>query len=102
MAIIKSWPHSLYRCALKGDCGDCVLSSHTSYIKRVLDISGQFMFDTLGMDSILNNQGPAQALADGLMELSKEESVSILLKKEKQERKKKKNPTQHKSLVYIF
>jgi hypothetical protein len=59
------------------------------------------MFDTLGMDSILNNQGPAQALADGLMELSKEGSVSILLKKEKQERKKK-NPTQHKSLVYIF
>ncbi|XP_021030181.1 epithelial cell-transforming sequence 2 oncogene-like [Mus caroli] len=35
---------------------------------------GQFMFDTLGMDSILNNQGPAQALADGLMELSKEGS----------------------------
>ncbi|XP_052025989.1 epithelial cell-transforming sequence 2 oncogene-like isoform X2 [Apodemus sylvaticus] len=35
---------------------------------------GQFMFDTLGMDSILNNQGTAQALADGLMALSKEES----------------------------
>uniref|UniRef100_A0ABK0L7E6 Epithelial cell transforming 2 like n=1 Tax=Rattus norvegicus TaxID=10116 RepID=A0ABK0L7E6_RAT len=35
---------------------------------------GQFMFDTLGMDSILNNQGVAQALADGLMELSKEGS----------------------------
>ncbi|XP_028635080.1 epithelial cell-transforming sequence 2 oncogene-like [Grammomys surdaster] len=35
---------------------------------------GQFMFDTLGMDSILNNQGIAQALADGLMELSKEGS----------------------------
>lgn len=36
------------------------------------------MFDTLGMDSILNNQGVAQALADGLKELSKEGSVSVL------------------------
>ncbi|XP_076783041.1 epithelial cell-transforming sequence 2 oncogene-like isoform X3 [Arvicanthis niloticus] len=35
---------------------------------------GQFMFDTLGMDNILNNQGIAQALADGLVELSKEGS----------------------------
>ncbi|XP_031236604.1 epithelial cell-transforming sequence 2 oncogene-like [Mastomys coucha] len=35
---------------------------------------GQFMFDTLGMDSILNNRSTLQALADGLMELSKEGS----------------------------
>ncbi|XP_051020374.1 LOW QUALITY PROTEIN: epithelial cell-transforming sequence 2 oncogene-like [Acomys russatus] len=35
---------------------------------------GQFMFDTLGMGSVLNNQDTAQALADGLMELSKEGS----------------------------
>lgn len=60
------------------------------------------MFDTLGMDSILNNQGPAQALADGLMELSKEGSVSILLKKEKQERKKKKKPNSAQILSLHF
>ncbi|PNI86984.1 ECT2L isoform 3 [Pan troglodytes] len=35
---------------------------------------GQFMFDTMGMTNILNNQDTAQALADGLMELSKEDS----------------------------
>ncbi|XP_030665618.1 epithelial cell-transforming sequence 2 oncogene-like isoform X1 [Nomascus leucogenys] len=35
---------------------------------------GQFMFDTMGMTNILNNQETAQALADGLMELSKEDS----------------------------
>ncbi|XP_064216698.1 epithelial cell-transforming sequence 2 oncogene-like [Aotus nancymaae] len=35
---------------------------------------GQFMFDTMGMSDILNNQEMAQALADGLMELSKEDS----------------------------
>ncbi|XP_047413266.1 epithelial cell-transforming sequence 2 oncogene-like isoform X1 [Sciurus carolinensis] len=35
---------------------------------------GQFMFDTMSMTSILNNQDIAQALADGLMELSKENS----------------------------
>ncbi|GAB1294932.1 Epithelial cell-transforming sequence 2 oncogene-like [Apodemus speciosus] len=55
---------------------------------------GQFMFDTLGMDSILNNQGPAQALADGLMELSKEGSdkpleflSDFLLKKSSKKKK---------------
>ncbi|CAH6778095.1 Ect2l [Phodopus roborovskii] len=37
-------------------------------------IIGQFMFDTLSMASILNNQDTAQALADGLMELSREGS----------------------------
>ncbi|XP_008993408.4 epithelial cell-transforming sequence 2 oncogene-like isoform X4 [Callithrix jacchus] len=35
---------------------------------------GQFMFETMGMSDILNNQEIAQALADGLMELSKEDS----------------------------
>ncbi|XP_023046772.1 epithelial cell-transforming sequence 2 oncogene-like [Piliocolobus tephrosceles] len=35
---------------------------------------GQFMFDTMGMTNILNNQETAQALADGLMELSKDDS----------------------------
>uniref|UniRef100_A0A5F8AGX1 Epithelial cell transforming 2 like n=1 Tax=Macaca mulatta TaxID=9544 RepID=A0A5F8AGX1_MACMU len=35
---------------------------------------GQFMFDTMGMTNILNNQETAQALADRLMELSKEDS----------------------------
>nr|XP_034492241.1 epithelial cell-transforming sequence 2 oncogene-like isoform X1 [Marmota flaviventris] len=35
---------------------------------------GQFMFDSMSMTSILNNQDIAQALADGLMELSKENS----------------------------
>ncbi|XP_060236208.1 epithelial cell-transforming sequence 2 oncogene-like [Meriones unguiculatus] len=35
---------------------------------------GQFMFDTLGMSSILNNQDTVQTLAEGLMELSKEGS----------------------------
>uniref|UniRef100_A0A8D2DHX9 Epithelial cell transforming 2 like n=1 Tax=Sciurus vulgaris TaxID=55149 RepID=A0A8D2DHX9_SCIVU len=35
---------------------------------------GQFIFDTMSMTSILNNQDIAQALADGLMELSKENS----------------------------
>ncbi|XP_039725690.1 epithelial cell-transforming sequence 2 oncogene-like isoform X1 [Pteropus medius] len=35
---------------------------------------GQFMFDTMSMTNILNNQEIAQALADGLMELSKENS----------------------------
>ncbi|XP_006834686.1 PREDICTED: epithelial cell-transforming sequence 2 oncogene-like [Chrysochloris asiatica] len=35
---------------------------------------GQFMFDTLSTVNILSNQGIAQALADGLMELSKENS----------------------------
>ncbi|KAM5285329.1 epithelial cell-transforming sequence 2 oncogene-like isoform 1-T6 [Hipposideros larvatus] len=33
---------------------------------------GQFMFDTMGMTNILNNQEIAQTLAEGLMELSKE------------------------------
>ncbi|XP_059128685.1 epithelial cell-transforming sequence 2 oncogene-like isoform X1 [Peromyscus eremicus] len=37
-------------------------------------IIGQFMFDALSMASILQNQDAAQALADGLMELSKEGS----------------------------
>ncbi|CAK6446638.1 unnamed protein product [Pipistrellus nathusii] len=35
-------------------------------------IIGQFMFDTMSMTDILNNQEIAQALADGLVELSKE------------------------------
>ncbi|XP_054424930.1 epithelial cell-transforming sequence 2 oncogene-like [Pteronotus mesoamericanus] len=35
---------------------------------------GQFMFDTMSMTDILNNQETAQALADGLTELSKENS----------------------------
>ncbi|XP_012505936.1 PREDICTED: epithelial cell-transforming sequence 2 oncogene-like [Propithecus coquereli] len=35
---------------------------------------GQLMFDTMGMAHVLNNQETAQALADGLMELSKEGS----------------------------
>lgn len=35
------------------------------------------MFDKMSMTNILNNQEIAQALADGLMELSKENSVSI-------------------------
>ncbi|XP_036078017.1 epithelial cell-transforming sequence 2 oncogene-like isoform X2 [Rousettus aegyptiacus] len=35
---------------------------------------GQFMFDKMSMTNILNNQEIAQALADGLMELSKENS----------------------------
>ncbi|KAF7483809.1 Hypothetical predicted protein [Marmota monax] len=39
-----------------------------------LGASGQFMFDSMSMASILNNQDIAQALADGLMELSKENS----------------------------
>uniref|UniRef100_A0A140LHP3 Epithelial cell transforming sequence 2 oncogene-like n=1 Tax=Mus musculus TaxID=10090 RepID=A0A140LHP3_MOUSE len=48
---------------------------------------GQFMFDTLGMDSILNNQGPAQALADGLMELSKEGSEGSAIEDNSQDSK---------------
>lgn len=39
------------------------------------------MFDTLSMASILNNQDTAQALADGLMELSREGSVSVVEEK---------------------
>ncbi|XP_036078034.1 epithelial cell-transforming sequence 2 oncogene-like isoform X5 [Rousettus aegyptiacus] len=39
-----------------------------------LGASGQFMFDKMSMTNILNNQEIAQALADGLMELSKENS----------------------------
>ncbi|XP_070081680.1 epithelial cell-transforming sequence 2 oncogene-like isoform X8 [Equus caballus] len=35
---------------------------------------GQFVFDTMNMANILNNQGIAQALAEGLTELSKENS----------------------------
>ncbi|PNJ78775.1 ECT2L isoform 3 [Pongo abelii] len=44
---------------------------HKSISGRMI---GQFMFDTMGMTNILNNQDTAQALADGLMELSKEDS----------------------------
>ncbi|XP_057617452.1 epithelial cell-transforming sequence 2 oncogene-like isoform X2 [Chionomys nivalis] len=51
-------------------------------------ILGQLMFDSLSMASILDNQDAAQALADGLVELSKEGSdkpleflSSFLLKK---------------------
>lgn len=39
------------------------------------------MFDKMSMTNILNNQEIAQALADGLMELSKENSVSIFFSK---------------------
>ncbi|XP_020943031.1 epithelial cell-transforming sequence 2 oncogene-like isoform X2 [Sus scrofa] len=39
-----------------------------------LGASGQFIFDTMGMAHILNNQEIAQALADGLTELSQENS----------------------------
>uniref|UniRef100_A0A2K6S5F8 Epithelial cell transforming 2 like n=1 Tax=Saimiri boliviensis boliviensis TaxID=39432 RepID=A0A2K6S5F8_SAIBB len=41
---------------------------------------GQFMFDTMGMSDILNNQEIAHALTDGLMELSKEDSERMLQK----------------------
>lgn len=57
------------------------------------------MFDTLGMDSILNNQGVAQALADGLMELFKEGSVSVLSVGERNLGGKL---STNKSLVYIL
>ncbi|KAL1770309.1 epithelial cell-transforming sequence 2 oncoprotein-like isoform X1 [Sigmodon hispidus] len=57
-------------------------------------IIGQLMFDTLSMASILNNQDAAQALADGLVALSKEESdkplefLSYFLLKKSSERSK--------------
>lgn len=41
------------------------------------------MFDTMGMTNILNNQETAQALADRLMELSKEDSVSVFSEESK-------------------
>ncbi|XP_053078155.1 epithelial cell-transforming sequence 2 oncogene-like isoform X6 [Acinonyx jubatus] len=54
-------------------------------------IIGQFMFDHMSVANILNNQEIAQALADGLMELSKENSdkpleflSNFLLKKSKE------------------
>ena len=39
------------------------------------------MFDHMSVANILNNQEIAQALADGLMELSKDNSVSVSSKK---------------------
>uniref|UniRef100_A0A2K6CR53 Epithelial cell transforming 2 like n=1 Tax=Macaca nemestrina TaxID=9545 RepID=A0A2K6CR53_MACNE len=43
---------------------------------------GQFMFDTMGMTNILNNQETAQALADRLMELSKEDSERSVVERQ--------------------
>ncbi|OBS76761.1 hypothetical protein A6R68_16792, partial [Neotoma lepida] len=45
-------------------------------------ILGQFMFDTLSMANILQNQDAAQSLADGLTELSKEGSRSSTKRQE--------------------
>nr|XP_060473217.1 epithelial cell-transforming sequence 2 oncogene-like [Panthera onca] len=57
-------------------------------------IIGQFMFDHMSVANILNNQEIAQALADGLMELSKDNSdkpleflSNFLLKKSSKESK---------------
>uniref|UniRef100_I3N548 Epithelial cell transforming 2 like n=1 Tax=Ictidomys tridecemlineatus TaxID=43179 RepID=I3N548_ICTTR len=46
---------------------------------------GQFMFDSMSMTSILNNQDIAQALADGLMELSKENSERNIIEDNSQD-----------------
>lgn len=54
------------------------------------------MFDSLSMASILDNQDAAQALADGLVELSKEGAVSVVA-----EGQKRKNFSTNKSLVYV-
>lgn len=43
------------------------------------------MFDSLSMASILDNQDTAQALADGLVALSKEGSVSSVAEGQKLE-----------------
>lgn len=43
------------------------------------------MFDSLSVASILDNQDAAQALADGLVELSKEGSVSVVAERQKPE-----------------
>lgn len=53
-----------------------------NYKSYDLIFTGQFMFDKMSMTNILNNQEIAQALADGLMELSKENSVSIFFRRE--------------------
>ncbi|XP_073929529.1 epithelial cell-transforming sequence 2 oncogene-like isoform X6 [Castor canadensis] len=59
-----------------------------------LGASGQFLFDSMSLANILNNQEISQALADGLMELSKKDSdkpleflSSFLLKKCNKKRK---------------
>lgn len=44
------------------------------------------MFDSLSMASILDNQDAAQALADGLVELSKEGAVSVVAEGQKLEK----------------
>ena len=44
------------------------------------------MFDSLSTASILDNQDAAQALADGLVELSKEGSVSVVAERQKPEK----------------
>ncbi|XP_004422423.2 PREDICTED: epithelial cell-transforming sequence 2 oncogene-like [Ceratotherium simum simum] len=48
---------------------------------------GQFIFDTMSMDNILNNQGIAQTLADGLTELSKENSERNVMEDNPQDKK---------------
>ncbi|XP_037376376.1 epithelial cell-transforming sequence 2 oncogene-like [Talpa occidentalis] len=48
---------------------------------------GQFMFDTMNMANILNNQEIAQTLADGLTELSKENSERSVLEDNPQDTK---------------
>ncbi|XP_021567154.1 epithelial cell-transforming sequence 2 oncogene-like [Carlito syrichta] len=48
---------------------------------------GQFMFDTMNMASMLNNQEIAQVLADGLMELLKGDSERNVMKDNSQDTK---------------
>nr|XP_023506998.1 epithelial cell-transforming sequence 2 oncogene-like isoform X8 [Equus caballus] len=48
---------------------------------------GQFVFDTMNMANILNNQGIAQALAEGLTELSKENSERNVMEDNPQDKK---------------
>ncbi|XP_054577680.1 epithelial cell-transforming sequence 2 oncogene-like [Eptesicus fuscus] len=50
-------------------------------------VIGQFMFDTMSMTNILNNQEIAQALADGLAELSKENPERNVLEDNPQDTK---------------
>lgn len=65
---------------------NCFLLDHISYVNQLQGrwpyiFAGQFMFDHMSVANILNNQEIAQALADGLMELSKDNSVSVSSKK---------------------
>ncbi|XP_006915433.2 epithelial cell-transforming sequence 2 oncogene-like [Pteropus alecto] len=64
---------------------------------------GQFMFDTMSMTNILNNQEIAQALADGLMELSKENSERNVLEDNPQDEKSSvsKNDLKFEQLVQL-